>query len=130
VREQCVAEVAEHEEEGERERVVAVAELPQQQREPRRDHQRAEAVGGPSRPRREPGEQERETDRDRDGGTGVRDHEPVDLHLVREHGERDAGRDQGERQGSRCIELGSGTGVHRAIPSRGGRPVHVRIGGR
>ena len=95
VRDERVADLAQGEEDGERQRVVAVAELARQEREPGRDHQWPERVAGAPRPGGEPREEE--------GPAGCharhrarRCRQPerlqvVDLHPVGEHAEHEPG---------------------------------------
>ena len=86
-----VADVAEREEDGEEDRVVAVPQLTHEEREAGRDHQRPDAVPGSARPGDEAGEEERPPDADdrqRARGRRVRA-EAVDLHPVGDDPEGD-----------------------------------------
>ena len=100
------------------ERVVAVPELAEEQREARGDHQRPDAVPGAARPRDEAGEEERPPDGDdRERARRRREAaEVVDLHLVGEDAEDDAcGRER---------DLDSARPRHMRIVTRSRRRVH------
>jgi hypothetical protein len=99
VGDQDPAELAEQEEDGERERVVAVAELAGEEREARGHHQRAEPVPRPAPPGDEPCSEERPGGKDaRERSCRRRERlwKLVDLHLVGEHAEHEGrGRNEG-----------------------------------
>src|SRR4029077_18997725 len=93
-----VAELSHEKEDREREGVVAVPELAREEREAGRDHERAETVLRPSRPREEAGREERPGGHDgRERSQRRREEEVVDLYLVREDPDHDTG-DRQERE--------------------------------
>jgi len=77
-----VPEIADREEHGEEDRLVAVAQLAQEQRVAGRDHQEADAVPRTAGPGEEPGAKEHPADRDRRRGALPRRVDVVDLDSI------------------------------------------------